>query len=391
MNHILRCHEIVKTDFVRAQGCYLYDSCGKRYTDFEAGIWVTALGHNHPRMLQALQRQMEQVIHLGTRFPSYLAEEAAVALLGVLGLEKGKCLFLNTGSEAVEFGVQMIRRLTNRPLLMTLADSFLASYGSAGQKKPEEWHIFDWKECASCARLEPCDPCCTSLQQVPFESIGGFVFEPGNATGQVKLPPKKIVQALVDGVRRHNGLIMANEVTTGFGRTGAWFGFQHYDLRPDIVSMGKAIGNGYPVSPVAMTRDLADRLETGGFRYAQSHENDPLGCAVAKEVLVVLKEENLIERSHKIGTYFLKQLKGLADRHPGIKEIRARGLMIAIVLEATGAHAISATQVCQQLLEKGFIVGYNPIVNLLRFYPPLVIAEEDITDLLSALESILDS
>ena len=386
MDHILQCHEITKTDFVRAQGCYLYDSRGRKYIDFESGIWVTALGHNHPRMLQALQRQMEQVIHLGTRFPSYLAEETAGELLDVLGLEEGKCIFLNTGSEAVEFGVQMIRRLTGQPLLMTLVDSFLGSYGSAGQKKPEEWHIFDWKECAVCSRPEPCDPCCTSLKQVPFESIGGFVFEPGNATGQVKLPPKKLVQALVAGVRQQNGLIMANEVTTGFGRTGAWFGFQHYDLRPDIVSMGKAIGNGYPVSPVAMTHDLADRLESSGFRYAQSHENDPLGCAVAKEVLAVLKEENLIERSNRIGVYFLKKLKELASRRSNIKEIRARGLMIAVVLETTGSQAISATRVCQKLLEKGFIVGYNPIINLLRFYPPLVIGEEDIDSLIKALE-----
>jgi acetylornithine aminotransferase len=389
MDHILRCHEIIKTDFVRAQGCYLYDKQGRQYIDFEAGIWVAALGHNHPRMLQALRRQMEQVIHLGTRFPSYLAEETALELLGLLGLEEGKCIFLNTGSEAVEFGVQTIRRLTKRPLLMTLVDSFLGSYGSAGQKKPEEWHIFDWKECANCLQPEACDPQCTLQQQVPFEKIGGFVFEPGNATGQVKMPPKKIIQALVAGVRRQNGLIMANEVTTGFGRTGAWFGFQHYDLNPDIVSMGKAIGNGYPISPVAMSQDVAARLESSGFRYAQSHENDPLGCEVAKEVLAVLREEKLIERSQSVGRFFLKGLTELAKRRPAIKEIRARGLMIAIVLEATGPKPVSAAEICQKLLDKGFIIGYNPIANLLRFYPPLVITEEDIDGLIKALEETM--
>jgi acetylornithine aminotransferase len=246
MNHVLRCHEIVKTDFVRAQGCYLYDSREKRYIDFEAGIWVAALGHNHPRILKVLQQQMEQVIHLGTRFPSYLAEEAAVALLDLLGMPDGKCLFLNTGSEAVEFGVQTIRSLSGRPLLLTLADSFLASYGSAGQKKAEEWFLLDWQKCATCSRSGSCDSECALLRQVPFDTVGGLVFEPGNAGGQVRLPPQKLVSVLTAKLQRQAGLIAVDEVTTGFGRTGTWFGFDHYGLKPDIIAMGKAIGNGYP-------------------------------------------------------------------------------------------------------------------------------------------------
>ncbi|RPI73859.1 MAG: aminotransferase class III-fold pyridoxal phosphate-dependent enzyme, partial [Desulfobacteraceae bacterium] len=107
--------------------------------------------------------------------------------------------------------------------------------------------------------------------------------------------------------------------------------------------------------------------------------------------LAVFKEENIIERSRRAGEYFLKKLEELAKRRPAIRDIRARGLMIAIVLEAAGSQKISATQACQKLLEQGFIVGYNPIVNLLRFYPPLVIGEEDIDNLLSVLENILVS
>jgi acetylornithine aminotransferase len=389
MDHILRCHEIVKTDFVRGEGCYLYDRCGRRYMDFEAGIWVMAAGHNHPKVLLALQKQMEQLVHLGTRFPSDLAEETAVELLNVLGMQDGKCLFLNTGSEAVEFGVQMILRLTQKPRLMTLADTFLASYGSAGQKKPEEWFILDWKECRTCPHSGPCDPQCPVLRRIPLAEIGGFVFEPGNAGGQVLLPPPELISALVSEIRRHRGLVMANEVTTGFGRTGKWFGFQHYDLSPDIVSMGKAIGNGYPVSPVAMIRDLADQLENTGYRYAQSHENDPLGCVAAKTVIEIFKQENLVERGCRAGAYFKNRLEELRKRHPAIKEIRARGLMIVIVLEPAGPKAASSTVVCQRLLEKGFIVGYSPVINSLRFYPPLVIGEEDIDGLIRALEESL--
>ncbi len=129
MNHILRCHEITKTDFVRGDGCYLYDVHGKKHVDFEAGIWATALGHNHPRINQTIRTQLEQVTHLGTRYPNMLTEEAAVAVLGTVGLADGKCVFLSSGSEAVEFGVQVARRLTGQPLLLMLAGSNMGSYG----------------------------------------------------------------------------------------------------------------------------------------------------------------------------------------------------------------------------------------------------------------------
>ena len=149
MEHILRCHDIVKTDFVRGEGCYLYDTHDQRYIDFEAGIWCTALGHNHWRINQVMQTQIQKIIHLGTRYPHFLAEEAATEVLDVAGLPNGKCTFLSSGSEAVEFGVQITRRMTGRPLLLTFSDSYLAAYGSAGKKNPDEWYRLDWQACAT--------------------------------------------------------------------------------------------------------------------------------------------------------------------------------------------------------------------------------------------------
>ncbi len=117
---------------------------------------------------------------------------------------------------------------------------------------------------------------------MPFEDIAGLIFEPGSASGLVKFPPHGLVQTLVGIIRQRGGLLVVDEVTTGLGRTGAWYGFEHYALQPDIVALGKALGNGYPVSAVAMTHDLADRLEQDGFHYVQSHQNDPLGCAIVR-------------------------------------------------------------------------------------------------------------
>jgi acetylornithine aminotransferase len=189
-------------------------------------------------------------------------------------------------------------------------------------------------------------------------------------------------------VKQHHGFVAVNEVTTGMGRTGAWFGFQHYALQPDIVALGKGLGNGYPVSAVAMTNEIAERLEDNGFRYAQSHQNDPLSCAVAKEVITVMREEGLVERSNRVGAHFLQELELLGKQHDVVKQVRGRGLMIAMEFEVNDGH-FSLESVYHELLKRGFIVGYKPTVNLLRFYPPLTIGEKDIAQLLEELGDIL--
>jgi len=392
MDHVLRCsgYEIVKTDMVRGQGCYLYDVHDKRYVDFEAGVWCTALGHNHRRVNQAIRGQIEQIIHMGYRYTNALIEEAAAEILDTVSLPDGKCIFLSSGSETVEFGVQITRRIAGQPLLLVLSDSYLAAYGSAGTKSPEEWHCFDWTACVACPDSDACDPECTLLREIPFDNIGGLVFEPGNSSGLVRLPPRQLVQTLAGMVKQHNGLIVVDEVTTGLGRTGAWYGFQHYALQPDVVALGKGLGNGYPVSAVAMSQDIADRLEDSAFRYAQSHQNDPLGCAIAREVVTVIREDGLVERSNRVGTRFLRELERLAQQHAIVKEVRGRGLMIAMEFVDDDAQT-SLESVYRELLERGFIVGYKPAASLLRFYPPLIIAEEDIAQLLESLDRVLGS
>jgi acetylornithine aminotransferase len=383
MDHILKSHEIIKTDFVRGQNCHLYDSRGKKYIDFESGIWCTALGHNHPRVNRAIETQLKNIAHLGTRYPSFLAEESALGVLAIVGIENGKCVFLSSGSEAVELGVQIVQRLTNKPLLLTFHNSYLGSYGSAGKKKLDEWCLFDWNACSH-TNYNDC------LNQIPFERIGGFVFEPGGSgIGFVKFPPEQLVQEIVQRIRQTGGLVAVNEVTTGMGRTGKWFGFQHYDIQPDIVSLGKGLGNGYPVSAVAMTREVAQRLENSGFHYIQSHQNDPLGCSIAREVIATFREEGWIEKGNAKGECFLEGLKQLVKRYDVVKEARGRGMLLA--LEFYPRQGFSAESAYHALLENGFLVGYYPAGNILRFDPALTIEEEDITNLLECLNVILQS
>jgi acetylornithine/N-succinyldiaminopimelate aminotransferase len=381
MNHILKCHDIVKTDFLRGANCALYDSSGRRYVDFESGIWSTVLGHGHPRINQAIRAQLDQVAHLGTRYPSILAEEAARGVLDIVGIEDGKCVFLSSGSEAVHFAILSARRTTGKPLCLTFANSYLLAYDLAGGKQTGEWLLLDWQDCAGTDG-------CRCLDGFPFALIGAFVFEPGGSgSGFVRFPPGEVVEQLAQRVRREGGLIVANEVTTGMGRTGKWFGFQHYDIAPDIVALGKGLGNGYPVSAVAMRGDIGNRLEQGGLQYAQSHQNDPLGCAVVKEVIATLREEKWIERGNAVGAHFLEGLQHLAARHSVVKEARGRGMLLGLELYPSDRLTVQA--VYRSLQEEGFLVGYYPAGNLLRFDPALTIDRKDINQLLDCLDSIL--
>lgn len=380
VEHILKCHDIIDIDFVRGEDCFLYDALGKRYVDFESGIWCTALGHCHPRVQRALETQSRQVVHLGTRFPNHVVEEAARAVLDITGLD-GKCVFLSSGSEAVEFAAQMIRRVSGKPWLLAFSDSYLAAYGSAGKKSSDEWRLLDWAALAGPDR-ERC------LDEINFEELGGFVFEPGGSgPAFVKFPPRALVQDIVRRVRQAGGLVAANEITTGMGRTGRWFGFQHYDIQPDLVALGKGLGNGYPVSAVAMRAGVAEKIEQSNLRYAQSHQNDPLGCAVAGEVIGVMREDRLVERGADAGAFFLEKLRDLAERYPLVKEARGRGMLLGLELQPH-AH-LTAEYLFGELLRRGFLVGFSPAGRMLRFDPALTMERETIQQLVDALEELL--
>ena len=383
MKHILRCHDIVKTDFVRGENCTLYDAHGRAYTDLESGIWCTVLGHGHPRINARMKAQIDQIAHLGTRYTSHLAEEAAVEVLETIGYDDGACTLLSSGSEAVEFGIQAARRLTNRPRLLTFAESYLGAYGSGGRKPEDEWIIVDWHDRERADLLD-------TLEGVPWDEVGGFVFEPGGSgSAHVKFPPSELVDAIMERVRANAGLVVVNEVTTGMGRTGEWFGFHHYDLRPDVVAIGKGLGNGYPVSAVGMTRSLVDALESDGLHYAQSHQNDPLGCAVALEVIAELGEGDWIARGREMGAFFLKGLRDLQAGHPVVKDVRGRGMLLGLELHSDGG--LSAMELYGRLLDQGFLVGYYAAGNLIRLDPALTIDKRDIERFLAALDRLLAS
>ena len=373
---------------VKAENAYLYDDAGKRYVDMESGIWCTGIGHSHPRVIEALTRQAGRICHAGYSYSAPVVREAAAELLQTSGLVDGKCMFLCSGSEAVEFILQVVRQVSRRRLLMAFADSYFGAYGDAHRKSADDWFLFDWTDCAQCPPDRACGPDCAAWREVPFSEINGFLLEPGSSSGLVRFAPAKLVTALAARIKQDNGWLLVNEVTTGMGRTGEWFGFNHYGLSPDAVALGKGLGNGYPVSAALVSARLNAGMSEEALHYAQSHQNDPLGAAVALAVLRCIKEDNLITRGRDLSRALLAGLADIAESTGKIKGIRARGLMIALELAGDPEAAYTA-RARQALLDQGFIVAQRPGLNVIRLDPALTMEMTDLKDFLSALAQVL--
>lgn len=391
-------HELLVPDIVRAEGCHLYDSRGKKYVDLESGVWCTSVGHAHPRVLRVLAEQAARFAHAGFNYSGAVVEESAQEFLSLTGLDGGKCVFLCSGSEAIEYGVRVARMVSDRSLFLTMTDSYFGAYGSAHAREQDQWFTFDWFPREGCAHdgAAPCE----HLDEIPFDRIGGFLLEPGSSSGFVRFPPEKLIRNIVRNVRENGGLILVNEVTTGIGRTGKWFGYQHYDFTPDVVAMGKGVGNGYPVSVAAFASGVVERLGDRDVPYAQSHQNDPLGAAVACEVIRIIREEGLIERSLGLANLLRSGLEGVRDRTGRISAIRSRGFMFALDLtdEPDGSFAVDLTddsagsftqRVHRELMDRGYVVCRRPGANPLRIDPSLTVAHADIEGFLAVLEEVL--
>lgn len=391
MSHILWYpgHERLLNGIVRAAGCHLFDEAGARYVDLESGVWCASVGHGHPRVLRVLAEQAGCVVHGGFNYSSPVVEDAAGEVLSLFGFGAGgRCVFLCSGSDAVEYGVRAARAAADRPLILAMSDSYFGAYGAAARRQEGEWSGFDWMRCSTGGG---CTEGCPHWAEIPFDRVGAFLFEPGSSSGLVRFPPRGLVEAIVRNLRARGSVVLVNEVTTGVGRTGRWWGYEHYGLEPDVVAVGKGIGAGYPVSVAAFSPRMAARLASlpgGTVRFAQSHQNDPLGACVAREVIRVVREEGLVERGRAAGERLLAGLEAVRDRTGLVRDVRGRGLMLAVELH-DDADQDRTGRVHRELVRRGFVVGRRPGVSVLRLDPPLTIAPADVDAFVRVFEEVL--
>ena len=384
MSRIYNCtnHDLKIPNIIESNGVYLRDDEDNRYMDLESGVWCTSLGHNNPKINELLKQQAGVLMHAGFCYSSEIVEESAYSVQSITEFKNGKCVYLCSGSEAIELARQISRHLSRRNLSMTLHDSYLGSYSSVTDRS-ENWYIFNWEECEECPCKINCDVSCKKLQDIP-ETVSEFIFEPGSSSGFVRFPPKALIQNIITKVKSQGGKIIANEVTTGIGRTGKWFGYNHYQIEPDLVAIGKSIGNGYPVSVTVINEQTARELEKSTFRYMQSHQNDPLGAAIANEVIKVIKNEKLISKADENGKKFLKMLESIKDDHY-ISDIRGRGLMFAVDI----CNENTSEQLFNKLLNQGYILCNRK--TLFRIDPPLIITENEFEKFTFDFKLILES
>ena len=358
---------------VKSDDCYLYDSDGKRYIDFESGVWCANIGHSNSRIVDLLGAQARRVMHHGYWFRNQYAEELSVKIQELTGLENGASVFLSSGSEAVNLSIVLAKYITGRKKVLKIDNSYLSAYGY-GQISESNVDLISVKFNDL-----------NAVDDIDFSEIAAFVVETGGASiDMVRFPDKDFITKLIEKALKNECLIIAEEVTTGIGRTGKWFGFLHYGFTPDIVVTGKALGNGFPISAVTVNSKIKDRFEKAPFRYAQSHQNDPLGCVIGLEVIKVIQENDLIEKSLMMGDLFKNSLEFLMEKHRDkVKEVRSRGLMLAIEFN----NSYNGEELCRRLFESGFVFGFKS--NTFRFLPPLTIQRHDIDSLIGKMDELL--
>jgi 4-aminobutyrate aminotransferase-like enzyme len=389
---------------VRGEGCWLWDEGGKRYLDLWAGTWCNVLGHGHHRFTQPVQTQVKKLVHTGAGIVPNEIRDAADRLGALLPAHLDEVTFLSTGSEAVEFAIKAARIATNRSEVVSFREGYYGATGSAlalseagrgADYLPESSKVppIPAPSCYRCPlgrTYHECDfACLTEWSEEAGEhtaSVAAIIFEPVQGRGVI-VPPPGYLTALAKLAKEWECLLIAEEVTTGLGRTGYWFGFQRESISPDILVLGKALGNGLPVAAVVTTTKVEEAF-AGRSVHAQSHQNDPISGAIATAVIDTINDEGLVERAREMGAYLLEGLDRIRSAHAGIRDARGLGLMAALELEGPNADERGA-KIHDQLMDRGVILNFSQPVASFRFYPPYVITKQQLDLSLDTLDSCL--
>ena len=395
-----------------ASGATVWDDQGREYLDCFSGISVVNAGHNHPRVIAAAKRQMDQLVHCS----SYLYHVKPVADLAAKIAEiaphgLSKTFFGNGGAEAIEGALKLARLYSGKHEFISLHASFhgrtwgtLSITGNQGRKKrggPYAPGIAFAPAPYAYRSLWPDDPehcarhCAKCLDDViRFETSGdvaAFIAEPVMGEGGILVPAPNYFREVKKVLDQHGILFIADEVQSGFGRTGKMFSIEHYGVVPDILVTAKGIADGFPLSAFTTRPEIAAAFKPGD--HLSTFGGNPIACAAALANIEVMLEENLPARAAETGEYARKSLRELQEKNSLIGEVRGHGLMIGVELvrdeKLTPANS-EAEAVRDSLLRQGVLVGVGGVYgNVVRFQPPLVITKAQIDHAIEAFRSAL--
>ena len=363
--------------FVRGRGSELWDDEGRRYLDFLGGLAVTALGHAHPAVADALDEQARTLLHVSNLFGNAVGPDVARTLDRLLG-GGGQVFFGNSGAEANECAIKLARRFGGRGRF-----AVVSTYGSFHGRTLATLHATGQP-----AKHEAFQPLPEGFKHVAWEDldaldaaltpdVAAVLLEPIQGEGGVRPAPAAYLQ----GVRRlcdeRGALLMVDEVQTGLGRTGEWFGFQHAGVHPDVVTMAKALGNGVPIGACWARAEVAGTFEPGD--HASTFGGQPLASAAARATLAVMEAEDVPARARRAGARLSERLRAL----PGVGEVRGLGLLLAAELVDGDAKAVQA-----ECLRRGLVL--NAVTpSALRLAPSLLVTDDELDEAVSIVAGVL--
>jgi len=401
----------VMCDFyaAKAENATLWDEEGKEYIDFTAGIAVLNTGHRHPKIVDAVRKQLDQFTHTAFQIVPYASfvtlAERINAISPVAG--KAKTTFFSTGAEAVENAVKIARAATGRPGIITFTGAFhgrtLLTMALTGKVVPYKVGFGPFPASVYHAQFPNArhgvstEMALDSIERI-FRSdispsqVAAIVFEPVQGEGGFNIAPDDFVTALREICDRHGIVLIADEVQSGFARTGKMFAMEYYgDAKPDLVTMAKSLGGGLPISGVTGRAELMDAPEPGGL--GSTYAGNPLAVASALAVLDIIEEEKLCDRANRLGAELVEVLETAKRTCAALVDVRARGSMVAAEFNdpATGKPSPELTkQYLRKALDAGLLMlSCGVHGNVIRFLYPLTIPDAQFKDALAILSRVL--
>jgi acetylornithine/N-succinyldiaminopimelate aminotransferase len=368
----------------KGRGVKVWSSDGKEYLDFVGGVAVNILGHCHPRVVVAIQKQAQRLLHVSNYY--YIEPQIKLAKLLVEHSFADKAFFCNSGAEANEAAIKLARKYSKEQVspkrfeIITAKNSFhgrtLATLTATGQEKFQKG-------------FEPLVP---GFKHVPFNDISSIsktitketcavMLEPIQGEGGVILPDQNYLKEVRELCNEHNILLILDEVQTGMGRTGKLFAYEHFGITPDIMTLAKGLGGGVPIGAMLATDKVASAFQPGN--HASTFGGNPLVCAAAVATIETLLEDGFIlDQCNRMGKYLREELEQLKEEFPSlIIEIRGKGLLLGMEITRNGDPIVRAC------LEKGALINCTA-GNVLRFIPPLIVQQKDIDRLIDILEGV---
>jgi len=382
--HLMNTYARQPVAFVRGEGAYLWDEAGKRYLDAVAGVAVNGLGHAHPKLVKAIADQAATLIHSSNLYRVLRQEELADKLCALSGMDKA--FFCNSGCEANEAAIKLARLYGHNkgievPTIIVMEKAFhgrtMATLTATGSRKIQAGF----------------EPLLTGFARVPFndleairhvaehnKSVVAVLLEVVQGEGGINVLPSEFLAELRQICDAHGWLLMLDEVQTGIGRTGTWFGFQHSGVMPDVMALAKGLGSGVPIGACLARGAAADVFKPGN--HGSTFGGNPLACAAALATLEAIEEENLLDNARLRGEAIRAGLRDALNGVHGVVDIRGEGMMIGIELDRPCGELVAVAR------DAGVLINVTAD-TVIRLVPPLIYGAAEVDELVAAVSRIV--